>query len=307
MKMQKLFQQPQFAFDISTRTLFWGLLVLNRLAYLLFLPELAPVLRTPGMLFFQTFFLAVMSVFALTPAIRDFRDVVFFEWIGVLVWNLAYVTKSPWYEPSWFPLQLLENWMTLLATMRMLWFANPAPGSLRTDWPIFGIIGFITRHKHASQVPPTTRSGLLVWSLIWLAYPLAWYVTANKININDGWLFFLGAYIIGRYGIAAAHAFRDHVSLALQIRAELDDVLPQFEALKASLAKAATLHPPIKTRAEAMDAMKKWLSEDERTVLNAMRETHPRVMPALVDSMLNLAANMPRPPLTLVGKRDDEK
>ncbi len=304
--MQKLFQQPQFAFEITTRTLVWGVFVLNRLAYLLLFPELPPGLHTPGVLLTSTLFLMALSVFSLTPALRDIRDMVFFEWIGILLWNLAYVTRSPWYEPSWFPLQLLENWMTLLATLRMIWFANPAPGSLRTDWPIFGIIGFITRHKYPPQVPPTTQSSLLVWALIWLAYPLAWYVTANKININDGWLFFLGVYIIGRYGIAAAHGFRDHVSQTLQIRAELDDVLPQFEALKAALAKAANEHPPIKTRAEAMEAMKKWLSEDERTVLNAMRETHPRLIPALVDSMLNLAANMPRPPLTLVRKPDDE-
>ncbi len=53
-------------------------------------------------------------------------------------------------------------------------------------------------------------------------------------------------------------------------------------------------------------ALQKWLSADELTVLNAMREAHPRVIPMLGDSILNLAGNIPRPPIRLVFKQDKE-
>jgi hypothetical protein len=64
-------------------------------------------------------------------------------------------------------------------------------------------------------------------------------------------------------------------------------------------------HPPPRPRAEARMAMQKWLSADE-LVLNAMREAHPRVIPMLVDCILNLAGNIPRPPIRLVSKQDEE-
>ena len=66
------------------------------------------------------------------------------------------------------------------------------------------------------------------------------------------------------------------------------------------------IHSIFGTREEAMDAMQKWLSEDERAVLEAMRRTHPRMIPVLVDSIMNLAGNVPRPPIALVHKKDGD-
>jgi hypothetical protein len=196
--------------------------------------------------------------------------------------------------------------MTLLAAIRIIWFPGSAVGSIRTDWPIFGIIGFCTRHRYKSHNPATYQSGALVWSLIIATYPAAWYITANKINFSDFWLFILGTIIITVFGKSTAFALRDHVKQSLQTQADLADIVPQFESLKASLASSAANHPPIRTREEVMVAMQKWLSEDERTVLDAMRKTHPDMIQPLVDGMINLAGNRPRPGLTLVHSKEGE-
>lgn len=304
--MDRIFRQPQTAFDVALSALCWGLLVLSRLAYSVFETVIAPAMHTPFALILQTLLLVAISIFAFAPAMRDIRDMLFYEWVFVLLWNIAYLTKSDWYEPNWAPLLLVENWMSILAAIRLVWYPRQGGNKFITDWPVFGLLGFATRHRYAPLVPPTTQSRLLVWSLILITYPLAWYVSEKKYNITNAWLFAFGTFVICFYGKKTALALRDHITQSLQTKAELADILPQFEALKTALINAAANHPPIRTHAEALAAMQKWLSEDERAVLEAMRRTHPRMIPTLVDSILNLAGNAPRPPITLVPKKDED-
>ncbi len=299
-KINKLFQQPQLAFEITLRSLCVILLMLNRLGYEVFGVLLPPEYRTPFVLFAQTLLLLSVSTIALTPAIRDLRDMLAYEWFWALVWNVAYFTKSPWYESNWLPLQLIINWITILAALRIVWFTSSAAGSLRTDWPLFGIIGFIMRKKHLPKVKPTWQSGLLVWALIWAAYPLAWITTPYAIDLIRIWLFVFGTIAICVFGKKIAIAVREHVSQAIQTQTALQAILPEVERLKTALIKAASQHPPVRTRDEALLLMQQWLSEEERTVLDAMRRTHPKMIPLLVDCMLNLAGNIPRPALGLV-------
>jgi DNA-binding FrmR family transcriptional regulator len=303
--MDKFFNDPIRALDFFLRVLCWALMATVYFSTQVFYPHVAQSFRTPYPLLAEGITLIVLSRFATTPALRDLREILFYEWLWLLIWNGAFFADCDWYVQEWFHLHLAANWMSLIAIIRFAWFATPG-ARFATDWPIFGIIGFLTRARHQPVVAPTVPSSILVWLIIWLCYPLAWYCTIHKVDTAAGWLMVSGGYMVLYLGKRAANAFAAHIIQAQQNDAELEAVLPQIAALQAALAKAAENYPQPRTRAEAQVAMQKWLSADELAVLNAMREAHPRVIPMLVDSILNLAGNIPRPPIRLVSKQDEE-
>lgn len=304
--MDKFFTDPDHGSDFVLRFAFWGLSVVVYLSVVVFYPYVPSQYQTHYALLTQTIAVLTVSSLALTPAMRDLRDIVFYELLWYMVWGYAYFAQCDWYDANWFYRNLMSNWTSFLAVIRLLWFAPPG-ARLSTNWPIFGIIGFITRTRHRENAAPTLATSTLVWALIWLCYPLAWYCTVYAVNTAAALLMVTGGYAVLRFGKRAAIAFAAHIRKAQQNQADLDATLPQIAALQAALAKAAANQPLPRTRTEALVAMQKWLSPDELLVLNAMREVHPRVIPMLVDSLLNLAGNIPRPPLTLVPKPGDDQ
>ncbi len=304
--MEKFFNDPAHAFDFALRALCCALAGVIFLLVFLLYPYIPQQYLTHFALLMQTIALLVVSYLALTPAIRDLRDIVFYEWVWYMVWGFAYFAQCDWYDANWFYRNLMSNWTSLLAAIRILWFATPGT-HLSANWPIFGIIGFITRARHRENAPPTLTTSTLVWALIWLCYPLAWYCAIYAVNTAAVWLMVTCGYAVVRLGKRAAIAFTASIRKAQQNQAALDATLPKIAALQDALAKAAANQPLPRTRTEALVVMQKWLSPDELLVLNAMREVHPRVIPMLVDSLLNLAGNIPRPPLTLVPKPGDDQ